>query len=257
MVRRIYTGYHIFLLPLLLDLDHVLQVPSPIIRSLIWTQVATTIEGAPIPRVPPPFIVNGAALDVVSLLKTSLLAFDPSLFRNAIGASYKMASLPGLQDVPVPQEAVYQSELQRILRSWLPARVAVLPQANAGSLYCCDIVIVPHENHKILLELVASAPLADIKEHFRYGFFIFPCICFNLLSLVCSRAREYGKSLGIKEVWVVHFTLKEGADDFPYPFPDASLGVKVMHVWHNFEFTAVSIRTAEVAETLTLPLSND
>lgn len=115
---------------------------------------------------PPPFNASGAGLDVTSLLKTAFTAFDASYFRDAIGVSYKMASLPGLRDVPVPQEAVYQSELQRVLRSWLPSRVAVLPQSNAGGWKRCAIIVIPHETHKILLELVASAPIADIIEHY-------------------------------------------------------------------------------------------
>jgi len=77
-----------------------------------------------------------------------------------------MASLPGLQDVPIPQEAVYQSELERILRSWLPLEVIVLPQSNAGGRKRCGVIVIPHEKHKILFELVATAPIPDIVEHF-------------------------------------------------------------------------------------------
>ncbi len=116
--------------------------------------------------VPPPFISAGTGLDTLSLLKTSLSALDPTFFRNALRESYKKAALPGLMDVQVPQEAVYQSELERILRTWLPSSVTVTPQSNAGGRKRSDIIIVPSENHKILLELVATAPATNVNKHF-------------------------------------------------------------------------------------------
>lgn len=192
-------------------------------------------------------------MDTLSLLKASLCALDPTFFRNALRESYKKAAIPGLMDVQVPQEAVYQSELERILRTWLPSSVAVTPQSNAGGRKRSDIIIVPSENHKILLELVATAPAANINEHFVSVTFCYCCPFQKYaLTFFFRRASEYGQYLGIKDVWVVHFTLKKNSDGFRYPFPDPLLGVNVLHVWHNFEFDEVIVKTAEKEERITL-----
>ncbi len=76
------------------------------------------------------------------------------------------------------------------------------------------------------------------------------CCCFTISN---RRAREYGQYLDIQEVWVVHFTLKKEGTDFRYPFPDLALGVNVLHVWHNFEFSEVIIKTAKMEETIQIP----
>lgn len=34
---------------------------------------------------------------------------------------------------------------------------------------------------------------------------------------------------------MLHFTIKKEDDSFLYPYPDAKLGVNVIHIWHNFE----------------------
>ncbi len=139
-------------------------------RSLLWMRISSAVvEGATTPRIPPPFDSMGTGLDVVSLLKTTISSIDPLFMRNAIRSSFKRAPLPGFRSVKVPQEAVYQSELERILRTWLPADVKVIPQSNAGGRKRSDIILVPDEEHKILLELVASQPIADIIDHFGYG----------------------------------------------------------------------------------------
>jgi len=122
---------------------------------------------------PPPFTSGGFGLDVLRLLETSLKALDASYLRNATRRSFKRAALPGLQGVLVPQEAVYQSELERILRSWLPSEVVVLPQSNAGGRKRSDLIVVPSESTMILLELVASGSIPDIVDHFEYGKLLF------------------------------------------------------------------------------------
>ncbi len=144
-------------------------------RSLLWARISSAFDSAPTPQIPPPFDSMGTGLAVVPLLRTTLASIDPLFMRNAIRSSFKRAVLPGFRRVKVPQEAVYQSELERILRSWLPADVKVIPQSNAGGRKRSDIILVPDEEHKILLELVASQPIADIINHFGYEFLRFDC----------------------------------------------------------------------------------
>lgn len=171
-------------------------------------------------------------------MKAVLAAFRPTVMRNAIGESFKISHLPGQANIQVPQEAAYQSELERVFLSWLPNWVSCTPQFNAGGRRRCDIVITPSIFHRLLLEIVASEPIANIQEHFLYAL--------HGLSLqnlkVNSRAKEYGQYLQAKEIWVVHFTLKGEDTAFQYPYPDLASGVNVLHVWHNFQFTAMSIK---------------
>jgi len=207
------------------------SVPSPLLRSLLSREVVMKLEGLPLPRIPPPFIMNGLALDVVPLLKTALAVFNADLLRSAVRESFKISLLPGMTHLQVPQEAVYQSELERILRSWLPSSVPVIPQSNAGGRKRTDLIIAPSEKHRIVLELVASSPLESVTEHFQ-------------------RAKEYGQQLNAKYVWVVHFTLKEEDTKFKYPYPESTTGVNVLHVWHNFEFTMVAITYSDGTGTI-------
>jgi len=46
--------------------------------------------------------------------------------------------------------------------------------------------------------------------------------------------------------------MKEESDDFRYPFPDHAVGVNVMHVWHDFDFSKMRIKTTEFDETIQL-----
>lgn len=194
-------------------------MPSPLIRALLLREVALQLEGLPVPRIPVSFIMGGEAIDVAPLVKTAIQSIDATLLRRSIHDSFKLTALPkSSPNKRVPQEAVYQSELERIFRSWLPSSVPVVPQMNAGGRKRCDIVIVPDDRHRILLEIVASTPLSVIEEHFTYA--RSPLILLHTL-IYNSRAREYGQYLAINDLWMLHFTIKEEDDAFPYPYPDA------------------------------------
>ena len=99
------------------------------------------------------------------MMKLVLPCFNPQFMFRARRESYKMSHVPGFPVTQVPQEAAYQTELERILTTWL-AGVPVIPQQNAGGRKRCDLVVTPSQQHRIVLELVASDTIDSIKEHF-------------------------------------------------------------------------------------------
>lgn len=153
-------------------------------RSLIGREICGFLEGA---RGPPP---TGVGLDVLSLLETSLGCLDPSLLRDACRDTFKISHLPGMDGVQVPQEGVYLLELSRILRSWLPSWVQVIPQFNAG---LGSLIVVPSEANKILLEIVATAPIqgeGSVVEHFE---------CVIKIDLLLFRCTPHRLCIGVRE----------------------------------------------------------
>lgn len=145
-------------------------MPSPLIRTLLQTKVLSLDRLHRFPVEPPPFIERGQSLDVLSLLKSAISVISPQVIRDAVGQSFKIANLPGFPADAVPQEAVYESELNSILRRWLPSFVLVLPQVNTGGNSRCDIILSPAPTNRILLELVASVRIdgvGGVVDHFE------------------------------------------------------------------------------------------
>ena len=164
------------------------------------------------PNIPPPSV--GKSLDMKSLLKTSLLSFDGLFVQSSVRSSFKM-----YQNEAVPQEAAYQAELERILRNWLPENVEIVSQHNVGGRRRCDIVVIPSQDDRIVVEIVVSETVNAIKEHF-------------------VRAREYADILDSKECWVLHITTDSL---FNCPAPHPSLDVSVLNVYHDLKLSRFPI----------------
>eukprot|EP01128_Nolandella_sp_AFSM9_P007604 TRINITY_DN421_c0_g1_i5.p1 TRINITY_DN421_c0_g1~~TRINITY_DN421_c0_g1_i5.p1 ORF type:complete len:618 (+),score=132.83 TRINITY_DN421_c0_g1_i5:76-1929(+) len=198
------------------------EIPSPLIRSILSQEVVKEMEGLPVPTEPVPFTPDGA-LRVLPLLKTVVSHFNKLLLQSSVRESFKICQLAGLNGEYVPQEAVYQSEMERVLASWLPSSASVIPQYHTGGRSRCDLVLIPSPKHRLVLELVASSTIQDIEEHF-------------------SRALAYANVIGAPHCWVVHFTVKEESENFVYPYPSQDSGVQVMHIHHNLEFSTVTFK---------------
>eukprot|EP01128_Nolandella_sp_AFSM9_P007600 TRINITY_DN421_c0_g1_i1.p1 TRINITY_DN421_c0_g1~~TRINITY_DN421_c0_g1_i1.p1 ORF type:complete len:618 (+),score=126.91 TRINITY_DN421_c0_g1_i1:76-1929(+) len=198
------------------------EIPSPLIRSILAQEVVKEMEGLPVPTEPVPFTPDGA-LRVLPLLKTVVSHFNKLLLQSSVRESFKICQLAGLNGEYVPQEAVYQSEMERVLASWLPSSASVIPQYHTGGRSRCDLVLIPSPKHRLVLELVASSTIQDIEEHF-------------------SRALAYANVIGAPHCWVVHFTVKEESENFVYPYPSQDSGVQVMHIHHNLEFSTVTFK---------------
>jgi hypothetical protein len=191
------------------------SIPSPLIRSLLFDRVVQKLTGRPIPSIPPPLTRD--YLDIEKLLKTALLSFDESFVVDTVGSSYKIFG-----NQKVPQEAAYQAELERILRNWLPSRVKISTQHNVGRRKRCDLVITLSDS-RFVIEIVASDSVKAVKKHYIW-------------------AREYADILNAKECWVLHLTTDPS---FDYPFPDHSLDIKVLHVFHDLslsKFTSIPLQ---------------
>ncbi len=203
------------------------RIPSPKVHRLLLERVLTADKRAKIPTEAVPFItsMHGATIDVQKLITLTIACIEPSIIQAAFHRAYKKSRLPGMKrDSIVPQEAVYHAELFAILRDWLPSNVTLLTQVNLPLLASnsrCNLFMEVSPSSRIVIGLVANAPISIIEEHYDH-------------------ALEYGKHLDATEVWVLHFTLKEEGDDFHYPVPkDKSLNV--LHIWHKADFSSYNV----------------
>lgn len=196
-------------------------IPSPLVHKLLLERVVITDKRRTIPKKQIPYINEGTSVDVADLIESAVACIDPMAIQRAFRASFKRSRIPGLKrDFPVPQESVYQQELFSILRQWFSDEVEIDTQVNlpsGDSNSRCDMIIEPSIVSRIVVELVANAPVSVIKEHY-------------------SRAIEYGKHLNATEVWVIHFTIKEEGEDFQYPWPEGE-ALNVIHIWHDSKFS--------------------
>jgi len=74
------------------------------------------------------------------------------------------------------------------------------------------------------IELVVHATIRDIQEHFE-------------------RAIRQGKALNATAIWVVHITIREQDESFIYPWPTETQSqyLRVLHIWHDIDFTKLKI----------------
>jgi len=199
------------------------QIPSPLIRSIIFSQVISFVgRSRKLPSEPIPFLLAGRSIDVLAMLKSALLCFDVPFVQSSVRQCYKISQVSGLRDVEVPKEEVYQAELQRLLSMWLHG-VSVIPQHNMGGNSRCDLVISPLPSHRIVVELVATVPINGVVDHF-------------------SQVRDYCNILQAQYAWVFHFTMKAEDENFKYPYPDPLSGVQVLHIYHNYDFDNVRVQ---------------
>jgi len=135
--------------------------------------------------------------------------------------------MPGTIGLQVPQEAVYHTELYRILRAWLPDDVSISSEVNVkeSGRDRCDLGVQVTKTYKILLEIVANEPIEGVKKKFE-------------------QMKKYVELVHPQEAWVIHFTIKQENDTFQYPwFEDSGsqIPIKVMHIWHSRMFDKVKI----------------
>ena len=128
----------------------------------------------------------------------------------------------------VPRESVYDTELMRILSSWLKTQAAwtVTGQwhlrTTFGKHKYTDVILKKKENPPIVLELLATGDASFVKSHIE-------------------KTPEYMDLLSANEGWIVHFTCEDNY--CPVWQSDAQLnrGVNVVHFAHNNNFTQWSM----------------
>jgi len=205
-------------------------IPSPLIRAVIWSSLSISGQLS----VPPP-IYNGL-LDVVAVIKTGLPLFSRDTMVRAPDVASKENRDTGTEvkfKDPVPNEHVYQVELVLLLRKWLSDRLTweIDTEADAEGSDSCDIVITKEKRLRYVLELVAhTTPYAGKAEK---G---------NSLEGHYNRAQDYHNALAANETWIINFTTRHPSKG--YIWPEKSLQVCAIHVYHKLDWTEARIVTS-------------
>jgi len=206
-----------------------------LVHSYLLNQIIPTLR-----RSFPPGLVpekENGKMDVIAMLKIALPYFDSRLMQLARIGSFKLSEIAH-KGQQVPQEAVYQSELQTVLQSWLVGWT-LIPQASIPGLESnpttinsvkltnrsrCDLVLSNASDlingERIVFELGATLSRKEVAEH-------------------CKRVVAYGSMLKATSVYVIHFT---AFNDTEYEYYEQltaqqdSITANLIHIWHDREF---------------------
>ncbi|RUS18539.1 hypothetical protein BC937DRAFT_88642 [Endogone sp. FLAS-F59071] len=104
-----------------------------------------------------------------------------------------------------------------MIRTWMAPSIQTSinsddPEARSRSIPSIQTIL---SWSRILIELLAMATMAELKEHF-------------------NRALKYGKHLDVREVWVIHFTCATKEPFWPSS-KQLEAGLNVVHFLHDLE----------------------
>ena len=198
---------------------------SPLIDGLIRTRVIP-IQFPNAPSTAPPTQSDPNTLSVLHTLIESLKFFDKDLISKAYFFSYKSSTVRvgGRVHASVPRESVYDTELMRVLSSWLKRQAAWMVtgqwhlRTTFGKHKYTDIILQKNENPPIVLELLATEDASFVKSHI-------------------GKTLEDMDLLSAKEGWVVHFTCEDNYLPIWQSDTELDKGVNVVHFAHNNNFT--------------------
>ena len=201
------------------------RMASPLVDGLIRNQLLPDrFPNAPSSRLP---LRPTADVDILGILVESLKFFDKDLILDASSVSYKTpkAKIPSSHGRHVPRESVYDTELMRILASWLRRYDwSVIGQWHledgSKKLKHSDIVLKKGDQ-TIVLELLATGESSSVKSHIQ-------------------KTSQYAALLSANEAWVVHFTCQENYQPI---WQSDTENVNVVHFAHDLGFTNVVMST--------------
>ncbi|KAF9354509.1 hypothetical protein BGX34_010969 [Mortierella sp. NVP85] len=199
-------------------------IASPLMDSFI-RQVIIPHAFPNAPNTPPPRRSN-RTLDILEIIRSSLVLFDKRFVNDAVTSSYKLAPVcvGAHTNNPVPRESVYDSEMTRICKNWLASShgYQVIGQYHIGRLFC-DIVI-QYDEQCVALELMATGTGEQVKDH-------------------VERASKYMEALKATEGWVIHFTRQNDyLQNACWPVEATfGQGINMVHIWHDQGFTDVRL----------------
>lgn len=195
--------------------------------------IDSVIRNRLLPRVFPPtplsaVPLDGGRIDVLQLLIEAVKFFDAELMRTSPARSYKTSTVMvnGHTGTRVPRESVYDTELMRILVSWLvfghgyqvTGQWHLRTDENRNKY--SDIVIVAG-GYTIVLELLATGDKNFVKKHIQ-------------------KTPEYTELLSADEAWVVHFTCEDNYHPIWPTDVQIETGLNIVHVCHDVGFETVS-----------------
>jgi len=197
------------------------RITSPLVDGLIRNQlIPDKFANAPSSRLP---LQHTGDADVLGILVASLKFFDKDLILDASSCSYKTpkVKIPCSHGRHVPRESVYDTELMRILASWLRRyHWSVISQwhmEDGSKKHKYSDIVLMKGDQTIVLELLATGEPSSVKS-------------------LIQKTPQYAALLSANEAWVVHFTRQE---DYRPIWQSDTESVNVVHFAHDLGFTKV------------------
>jgi hypothetical protein len=194
------------------------EISSPymdsLLRSCLLPQLYPSAVSEAVPLRP-----NGCA-DIYAVTKIAIKYFDGEIIRGGYNRSYKR-----YKGDCVPRESVYDTEMMRILVSWLPGGkdLTVTGQwhlMDNGSHRYSDIVVSSDDGVcRTVIELLASGTNTDVTSHI-------------------TKTPIYQRLLNANNALIVHFTTNPDLVQTP-DWRGVPKGVDIAHVYHNREFSEI------------------
>ena len=196
------------------------RMASPLVDGLIRNQlIPDKLPNAPSSRLP---LQHTGDADVLGIFVESLKFFDKDLILDASSISYKTPKVKiRSYGCHVPRESVYDTELMRILASWLRRYDwSVIGQwhlENGSEKHKYSDIVLMKGDQTIVLELLATGEPSSVKSHIQ-------------------KILQDAALLSANEAWVVHFTRQE---DYHPIWQSDTESVNVVHFAHDLGFTNV------------------
>ncbi|KAF0517974.1 transcriptional regulator [Gigaspora margarita] len=198
------------------------RISSIFVDELIRRQVIPVLyKSAPTCAVPKKL---DGTLDIISTLKIAVQHFDKEIIRRAFDRSFKTAHMyvKGQEDVLVPRESVYDTELNRILVNWIAKQIGsevtgqwhiVEPFANQKNKHAYSDIVIKTPKQTIILELLATATKKELDKH-------------------AVKVLDYAEKLSANEMWIVHFTCEDYTTPY-WPSDRKFEKINVVHFFHD------------------------
>ncbi|PKC68839.1 hypothetical protein RhiirA1_440353 [Rhizophagus irregularis] len=159
-----------------------------------------------------------------------------SIIKYACERSFEIAKVRvnSERNQSVPRESVYDSELYRVLWNWLSGfgfqitgqwHLINRNDNNGRNKHSySDIVITSPRAQVIVLELLATATVGELSEHY-------------------NRVLNYARLLSANESWIVHFTCEDDYNEKSHWPSDGLLQqeLSVAHFYHDTDFRRVDM----------------
>jgi hypothetical protein len=198
------------------------RMSSIFVDELIRRQVIPELyKSAPTCAVPKKL---DGTLDIIGILKMAVQHFDKEIIYRAFDRSFKTAHVcvKGQKGILVPQESVYDTELNRILINWIAKQIGSEVTGQWHIVEHCtgkkdkhtysDIVIKTLKQ-TIVLELLATATEKELDGHF-------------------VKVLDYAEELSANEMWIVHFTCEDYITPY-WPSDRKFDKINVVHFFHD------------------------
>ncbi|SJL12197.1 uncharacterized protein ARMOST_15619 [Armillaria ostoyae] len=202
------------------------QMSSAFVDGFLRTKLIPVKFPAPHPLASP--VVNNDVI-VVDILRTALRFFNRNLLQAACSKSCKIVDVPvcSHRGERVLDQGVYETELARVLSSWLGSSDTWSVDVEWHSYFDGihpNIILTkgtPIER-TVILEVAATSDAVSVQSQI-------------------SRAIKYKDLLGADEVWLVHMTREDDYKPVWQSSDELARGMNVVHLQHDLRFFNITM----------------